>query len=161
VLEGRPPPEEPRFSLCPALVCCWWLRFVIVEAVWTCGAMGGSKGVTDFCGFLFRLTIEQWRRTAASGAGLWSRPRFVYGTCLPSAAPRPGSELPCKARLARPSDAAACDRGGFLFGSCSTLGNNRAAVMERGRCQFDHWMLLLFCSCILAFPGHGMPNSMN
>jgi hypothetical protein len=26
----------------PALVCCWWLRFVIVE-LWSCEAVGGSK----------------------------------------------------------------------------------------------------------------------
>ncbi|KAK3130787.1 hypothetical protein QOZ80_6BG0498080 [Eleusine coracana subsp. coracana] len=45
-----------------------------------------------------------------------------------------------------------------MFGPCSMLTGFRAALMARRRCRCDHWMLLLFCCCLLAFPGHGPPT---
>jgi hypothetical protein len=93
-----------------------------------------------------------------SGGGLGRRALESPSVCLWNLPPRPGSDVPCNAQRARSSDAhtAACDRGVFLFGSSSMLRDNRAAVLARNRCQFDHWMLLLLCACLLAFPGHGM-----
>jgi hypothetical protein len=82
---------------------------------------------------------------------LWS----VYGSCSPGSMPRPGSESRNKARLACSSDAAR--GGGLLLGSCSGPAGcgGPAMTMSMGPRRCTHWMVLLFCTLLLAFPSHG------
>ncbi|KAL5225346.1 hypothetical protein ABZP36_011985 [Zizania latifolia] len=73
--------------------------------------------------------------------------------------PLPGTQVPGKAQLACPSEptTAGCDADCLLLSSCSgplaDCGHAITTMMRRsGRA---HFMLVLFCCLLLAFPSHG------
>jgi hypothetical protein len=138
---------------------------VVVDWLIHCCLNGVGSGPVSRGFFLCSCSVggvEKTAKIARRGAGssrpcpalerpLWS----VYGSCRPGSMPRPGSESRNKARLACPSDAAR--GGGLLLGSCSGPAGcgGPAMTMSMGPRRCTHWMVLLFCTLLLAFPSHG------